>query len=443
MKGKATIILSDAKTGRVIRRTEEHNLVTNAVHNFFNPPHDALVHSFDYSSLFKNALPMWKDLIGGIVLLGNNETEDKDNIMLGKDIVPVATAGSAYAGSCVSRGTLNLNESYATENGYHFTWDFATDKANGTIRCVCLTSRKFGDSGFGADSGASNAIMVTAPHMINSDASSGYTTMTVENGYGQYIGTYEDGLHVYMYLNGDGDIELRRYKGFDTSALKINSSVDLSTVSLPVSVTTVPLTLTPIYEERFFVDPTKKTVYLFAGNCVYDYTANTTTISYAAIDIMNGTASERTVTLDRVIYYGAVGAVFDGHIYMQSNDGAYEFTEGGSFVKLHKLSTPANSLFTAVDGVLMLRLNTGYQKFLQWNDNEFRLGHGEFLAHGEFPRPYVAIAPRNNHALGAASPGNVLKLALATWYKATINNLSSPIEKTSEQTLKIVYDITN
>ena len=50
--------------------------------------------------------------------------ESKDNRMLREDCVPVGTAGDAYSGSNVMRGSLNINESYETENGYHFTWDF-------------------------------------------------------------------------------------------------------------------------------------------------------------------------------------------------------------------------------------------------------------------------------------------------------------------------------
>lgn len=443
MKGKATIILSDAKTGKVVKQMEEHNLVTNAISNIFNPPHSALVHGFDYSTLFTKGLPIWKDLLGGIVLLGNTETENADNIMLGKNIVPVATAGSEYAGSCTMRGTLNLNESYATDNGYHFTWDFGTDKANGTISCVCLTNRKFGDSGFGADGNATNAFMLIAPNMINSDSSSGNSTMTVEKGYGQYVGTYEDGLHVYMYFNGDGNVELRRYKGFDTSAVKINDTTGLASVSLPVSVTTVPIGMTLANESNYFVDQTTKTVYLFASTCESNTAAGTTTITYTAVDIMAGTASSRTVTLDRSIYYSAVGAVFDGHIFMQSNDGLYEFTESGASVRKHEVSNSANMAFAVIDDVLVVRLNSGYSKFISWNDNEFRTGHGDHLTAGKFPRPYVAVATRSGHAQGAASTGNIMRLALATWYKATINNLSSPVTKTSEHTLKIVYDITN
>lgn len=442
MKGKATIILSDAKTGKVIKQTEEHNLVTNALNNIFNPPHSALVHGFDYSSLFTAGLPMWKYLLGGVILLGNTETEDADNIMLGNNTVPVATAGSEYSGSCTTRGTLNLNESYATDNGYHFTWDFGTDKANGTISCVCLTHRMFGNSGFGANDEANSSFMLMAPNALGSTYRD-KSMMYLENGYGQYIGTYEDGLHVFMYLNGDGNIELRRYKGFDASAVKINDTTGFSTMSVPVSVTTVTMPASIAYEDRFFVDPDAKAVYLFSDEYARDVNGNTTTITYVMLDVAAGTAAAHTVTLQKYITYSCIGAVFGGHLYMQSSDGVNEFDENGAFVRVHAVNSPSNMTFAVVDGVLCARLQTGYTKLIGLSENEFVTGHAEYLVGGDFPRPYVAVAPRSGHDANGASRGNLMKLVVATWYKATINNLSTPIEKTSDHTLKIVYDITN
>lgn len=442
MKGKATIILSDAKTGRVVKKIEEHNLVTNAMNNILNPPHSALVHGFDYSSLFAGALPMWKYLLGGVVLLGNAEAENSDNIMLGKNIVPVATAGSEYAGSCPMRGTLNLNESYATDNGYHFTWDFGTDKANGTISCICLTSRWFGNSGFGEDRTSNDSYMLVAPNALTSIYRNP-TTMYVEHGYGQYIGTFEDGLHVFMYVNNDGNIELRRYKGFDTSAVKINDSTGLASVSVPVSVTTVTAPAPVGNEGLFFVDHEAKTLYLFSSEYSVDYNANTTTITYIAVNIAEGTAAARTVTLGKSIVYTCTGAVFGGHIYMLSSDGINEFAENGDFVRVHTVSNNANMTFAEIDGVLCARIQSGFTKCIDWNENEFATGHAEHLVNGAFPRPYVAVAPRNGHDMYGNSQGNIMKLVVAMWYKATINNLSTPIEKTSDHTLKIVYDITN
>lgn len=442
MKGKATIILSDAKTGKVIQQVEEHNLFTNAMRNIFNPPHSALVHSFNYSTLFAAGLPMWKYLLGGVVLLGNTEAEIADNIMLGKDIVPVATAGTEYAGACTMRGTLNTNESYPTENGYHFTWDFGTDKANGTIKCVCLTHRMFGNSGFGANDQVNSAFMLMAPNALGSTYCDP-TTMLVENGYGQYVGTFEDGLHVYMYINSNGDIELRRYKGFDTSAVKINDTVGLSAISLPLSITTVPTQVKHLSEGYFFVNTDTKTLYLFSADYSADASIGTTTITYVAVDIAKGTSAAHTVTLDRYINYTCTGAVFGGHLYMASSDGLYEFTENGTFVRKHDVSTTLLMQLAMIDGVLLARMHTGYTKCIGWTDNEFVTGQGDYITAGSFPRPYVPIASRYINDMNGNSPGNTLKLVVGTWYKATINNLSSPIEKTSEHALKIVYDITN
>ena len=38
MEGKATLTLTDAKSGRVVKKVTEHNLVTDAVKRILNPP---------------------------------------------------------------------------------------------------------------------------------------------------------------------------------------------------------------------------------------------------------------------------------------------------------------------------------------------------------------------------------------------------------------------
>ena len=140
MEGKATLTLTDAKSGRVVKKVTEHNLVTDAVKRILNPPVYAMLYSFNFPNFINNVMPASK-LFSGIMLLGNTLSESRENVMLSGDYIPVATAGGEYAGANVRRGTLNTNESYATANGYHFTWDFGTDKANGVIKSVALTSQ--------------------------------------------------------------------------------------------------------------------------------------------------------------------------------------------------------------------------------------------------------------------------------------------------------------
>lgn len=434
MKGKATITLSDAKTGKVIQQAEEHNLVTNALRNVFNPPHYALLHGFDYSLLFKYGLPMWNELLGGIMLLGNTEEENADNIMLGADIIPVATAGKEYAGSCVTRGTLNLNESYETENGYHFTWDFGTDKANGTIRCICLTSKLFGNTGFGADSKNESGLFMS-PNKLGAVSST--TTMTFEYGEGLYVGTY-DGLHTYMHLTSAGTLEFRRYTGLVPSALHINDRAGLSTVSAPVSVTTVPLDVTVRYEDRCFINASEKTVCYFGA---FTTTDASTTVSYTILNIETAEAVTRTVTLAKKLSDYGAHAVFGDNIYILSSDGINVFSMDGALKKVIALSPSSSCSAFEMNGCLWYNTNANTYMNVSWGGIELAHGFNGYPVGVGPLYPYTPVASRNSHVIGGAVCKNKASLVVAAGYKATINNLSSPIEKTTEHTLKISYDI--
>ncbi len=432
MTGKATIILADAKTGEELYRTEEHNLVTNALTNIFNPPHAALLHSFDYSKLFSDGLPMWKNLLGGVMLLGNSEAESADNILLSKNIVPVATAGDAYSGSSVTRGSLNLNESYSTENGYRFTWDFGTDKANGSISCICLTSRMFGNSGFCNDEAG---FMYAAPNSMT--VSNAVSYMYLDKGYGQYIGSF-DGLHWFARLTSDKmSVEIRRYAGLDPTHLRINDVSGLSNASQAVSVDVVQLPIEAYSDEKLFVNATERRLYYFARS--YTSTADTTTVSYSEINLDTLEATGHTVTLGKKINYYQHGAVHDGKLYFFTSNQLHIFSSDGGFIETVEAELSTSSLFFETDGMLMLRNSGSYPDIcIDWGMMKLRHGVAGYPTGSEFPRPYVSSCTRT------AENGNTKPhLLFATWYKATINNLSAPIEKTSAHTLKIVYDITN
>ncbi|MBQ4165304.1 MAG: hypothetical protein IJD85_03180 [Oscillospiraceae bacterium] len=434
MKGKATITLSDAKTGKIIQQMEEHNLVTNALNNIFNPPQYALLHGFNYSNLFQHGLPMWNKLLGGIMLLGNNEEESVDNILPRKGVIPIATAGTEYAGSCPTRGTLNLNESYETDNGYHFTWDFGTDKANGTIRCICLTSKSFGNTGYGTSNYDEGMLM--SPNTFDNSSSS---TMVFEYGEGFYIGTY-DGLHVFMHVTPDFKVELRRYTGLVPTAIKINDRAGLSTVSTPVSVTTAELGIELSYERRYFLNCESKKIYFFSPFVNED---DTSTFTYAEVDITTAQTVNRTVTLDKRVYDYGGNAVFGGRIYILSGEGLNEFSIDGTFIRTVVPMSVSTSLhFFVINGCLFAE---AYDCLINITDDcrELTLGYTCYPSGPSPLEPYIPISTQNSHVIGYGTDRcmNKASFVMAAGYKATINNLSSPIEKTSEHTLKISYDI--
>ncbi|MFR0870098.1 MAG: hypothetical protein ACLSG5_01235 [Oscillospiraceae bacterium] len=61
----------------------------------------------------------------------------------------IGHAGIANTNTDTSIGTYNANESGRIENGkgYRHVWDFASDKANGEISCICLTTKDGGTNG--------------------------------------------------------------------------------------------------------------------------------------------------------------------------------------------------------------------------------------------------------------------------------------------------------
>lgn len=440
MKGKATIILSDAKTGEIIRRAEEKNLVTNAITNIFNLPHYMQLHQFDHKQLFLKGLPLWKDLMGGIMLLGNNVAEDRDNITLGSDAVPIATAGGVYAGTCATRGTLNANESYATENGYRLTWDFGTDKANGTIKCIGLTSKEFGDTGFFSEDTSSGSFVVLPQNIgtINATPEGAF-----EYGKGQYLGTFEPLTHLFAEVNDDGDLVVRRYRSLDPMAVRINSAAGLSALSEPISEQVVAAPVKLSADNNYFFDTDAMKVQYSVG--YIDNGDGTMTLTYTELDINTMTFGEAvTLTVPKISYI--YFAVWKGHIYFTTTSGIYCYTLDGTFVYTVDLPKGYPS-FMFVHGGCLIADYFGYIVYISEKGVERRLNYGSVIYPAysvDAKAPYVTAAPRPNHGAGWSESVTIKPVPIIiSSYMATINNLAQPIEKTSEHNLKIVYDIYN
>lgn len=442
MKGTATLILTDAATGEVVSSVVEHNLVTDALNNIFNPCPYAMLHRFDGSALFGAALPMWKELLSGVMLLGNSVTENKNSIFLGSDTVPIATAGSPYSGTNIYRGTLNENESGELPNGYRFTWDFGTDKANGTIRCVALTSKMFGDAGFHSDGETDGSFMMDPCHIGTTGID---PTVWFEYGCGQYLGTFESGVHLYAELDGDGALVFRSYRSIDPSALMINDSVGLSAVSEPVSERRVTLPFAVKYDDRYFLDTDTMVMYYF-GEAVMHSDTGTMDITYTGISLDSFSVVEtKTLTIPKYCGNYYIGAVWKGHVYFLTPDGLSEFTADGTLVKDHAAPYGQGTLLFLHEGCLMSQSPTGDIYCYSHGDTPTRTHFGRncfTCVNVDLKAPYTAFTRRRRHQQGEASVKCEAAAAIAP-YMATVNDLSQPLTKTSAHTLKVVYEITN
>ena len=148
IKGNTQIILTDAETGKVVRQTNDDNMVTNGIFEFIRS------HGMTIGDLFNNndikANPL-TTLLGGVYLFHDSQTEDADNIK--PDGGNALTANGAYDVSNSQGRTLgnfNASESgWMSDSIFRFVYDWTSAQGNGVISSVSLTSRIAGMLGLG------------------------------------------------------------------------------------------------------------------------------------------------------------------------------------------------------------------------------------------------------------------------------------------------------
>lgn len=154
IKGRTTIQIIDEKSGETLREIHEENMITNAVDTILNPP-DYIETGMDAEN-DRSYNPL-RDFLGnladtafrGVIVCRDKIPEDGNNMMLPWTNEEIGHAGIANTNTDAFIGTYNENESGVIENGkgYRHVWDFASDKANGEIGCICLTTKDGGTCG--------------------------------------------------------------------------------------------------------------------------------------------------------------------------------------------------------------------------------------------------------------------------------------------------------
>lgn len=142
MKGKSIIELTDVNTGKV-ETYEEENMITNALNDIcgFFPQ------LMGYTSFNTHFGTMTENILGGIKLFDSPIEENPDSYYIPRlsqnKIIGYASSNTS-SGIDSRRGSRNLLESIELDNGYKYVWDFSTAEANGTISSACLTSAEGG-----------------------------------------------------------------------------------------------------------------------------------------------------------------------------------------------------------------------------------------------------------------------------------------------------------
>ena len=155
IKGHTIIELTDVNTGAK-ERYEKDNMVTHALDKYFED-----IGAFNISPLYNsdvrnNLIPR---LLGGLLLLDTPLTENADNIICPSGVEMVGNGSynvsSGNEDLVTEMGTYDQIESgWMSDGKLAMVWNFSQNQANGkdanqSIACVCLTSANHGYIGEG------------------------------------------------------------------------------------------------------------------------------------------------------------------------------------------------------------------------------------------------------------------------------------------------------
>lgn len=139
LKGHTRIELRNVETGEV-EVHEDDNLVTKAIDYIINMEVARNAYLNDY------CMPVATQLLGGIMLFDEVLEESVDNVHFPTNVHLVGYAGQTANTEDAYCGVYNTAESGKTDSGFVSVWDFGTSQANGTIKSVARTHRYGGQN---------------------------------------------------------------------------------------------------------------------------------------------------------------------------------------------------------------------------------------------------------------------------------------------------------
>lgn len=448
MQGKSTIQMINASTGIVEEQFENKNLITNAISNAFKTSvlYKNKFHTeTTINNYIKELTPLSTKGLGGILLWDNTLTEDIDLVDAPMTINNIGRAGGSYSGSNIYRGTLNSLESGAITNGWRNVWDFDTSKCNGqTIKALTLTHRNTGNNGWMSlseqNEKESPCFFQQASPCFDLGNSNSYFITMLSDTKALYA---RKGTNTTWILN---ELEIpNTAEGYKLTDLEIGATKKGNDITVTFAGT--QSNRTPYVGSR-------------VGNIVHFICVlGTTSFSHVELDLTNYTVTETLknagATLSTSATYAKNCIYFDGFYYLCDN--SYNITKRNLDGTLNtNLNISLNNSYDV--GIYNNKIIWGYYSNSSNPINTFIIYDGtniKFMSEGisgmgDNSRLGTIITPYSTkikHPMLWAKRQSLnnsgLTLMGTNYYLGSINNLATPIVKTADFNMKIIYEITN
>ena len=447
LQGKTKIELFETRPGGGYFKVEDSNMVTNACYNLFNP--SSTVQSLQDTPFNPRKIhnPILKRCFGGLLLFGNPLTEDKNLIMPGQN-VNIGHAGLPYTGADPYIGTLNQTESKEINGGkgYRFVWDFATDKANGTIRSVALTSATGGMTGYSKkDNTGTNKTFLCRVSSPLDGSGTDSPMEVVQTEYSSFcmVGCFSKDTFLYANAaDGANRVQFRTVESLQLCTLKTN----YPKLTKEKTVTsTKKLTFSSGFHQ---VGSKLYSVYPYETNKIDIVVFNGLTLEIESEQTLIVQDAQFTTTFDRNTPRKALYK--NGFLYVQHSDKKQVY-------KINELDTSDYSIIITSASTLEPLCFLGEYIWIPCNGTGInRLYDGENVSEVNTymldPRsssvnspfinlPYLVLS-KAYHNTPYGRYENIISLGIFTPFLSTINNLSTPVVKNETQTMKVTYEIT-
>lgn len=445
LKGIAeiTVLNSDGSTASY---TKEENMITNSVKNLLDIKSsyfrgDA---TLNHETCLIGLMPILQ-MYSGILLFQDPLTENANNIFPPIDNPQIGHAGEYYSGTNPQRGTLNAS-SGAVTGGYKYVWDFATDRANGSISAIALTS-KFGGN-IGIDSSSESSILANDCLYSSLNNSTSFSV-----GYGSFLTTSStySSYYIQSYNPSTDTFTLAKTSAGTTtvywSQIRRPSTFGLQTSEAIINgnINTLATTNKIASAQYWFTDSD----YIYS---TYLLTANTLALVKFDYNMNKITDSVITLSSSNVMYASStiLGGYLDGYLYVWCRDYTTNTNSKiikvdintGDFTTIFTVSSTSINYVSKINDYLCFSYSgTASSWYYLVKGNTVKKVYN-YTCHNNITRviPNSSLsAPQLMFSSYSSYPRATI--GYFTPCLSTINNLSTPVAKSSTQTMQISYTI--
>lgn len=445
IKGKTIIELTDVHTGEV-ERHEDNNMVTNALNKIFEP----LGYFKIPSNIAEAFLPLYEKALGGILLFDGHIEENADTLFAPATVK--MTGCGVYSQQNTTnftyRGNFNVTESEIDiKNKFaKYVYDFPTSIANGTIACVCLTSKDGGCGSYGflerCDSRTGSFLSRMTTEIPNAKIKYAGTTDSKE--YAFFLNKEADIMYCFM-INSLTSITIIKRKAYMTSISAFDNPggrskgdiIDRIDIDVPEGILKSVNYMGYNYDQEegaLYVTTAVEDVpvggefsvleyYLEKGNLQGYNLINTTE---KKLRMYRSSHTAPFVYKKRIYFFDAYNSIY-----------SFSITSPDDYYMINNPFSTSVYFIDAKNGLIFLYVN---------NSTSLKIinTHTKELLSTELNHKEYDVIPVSNSIflLQGGSNHDTFSYAHAQMnYLATINNLSTPVVKTADKTMKVTYII--